>query len=241
MFKPVKKTRIYEEIVSKIKNMIDEGRLQSGDQLPTERELSEAFKVSRSSLREALRALESQGLLESRQGNGTFIAHQPIENLVNPLASVILTQKDGQMELFEMRRLVEPKIAFLAAERATHEEIIKMEEILGLQEEQVARGENGTDFDKIFHDALVKATKNSIIEKIMNTIMDSLAESRDKYLQVEGRPEKSLLRHRKIFYAIKAGDQKRAAKIMREHLEDIENDLLKVQHREEPGDSALRN
>ena len=226
MFKPIKKTKIYEEIVSKVKNMIEDGRLHPGDQLPAERELSETFKVSRSSLREALRALESQGLLESRQGNGTFVARQPIENIVNPLAAVILAEKDGQMELFEMRRLVEPNIAFLAAERATSEEIAELEEILGVQAERVARGETGTDFDKRFHDTLVKATKNSILIKIMNTVMDSLAESRDKYLQVEGRPEKSLLRHSEILDTIKAGDKKRAAKIMREHLVDIENDLF---------------
>ena len=117
LFKPVKKTRVYEEIVAKIKDMIDKGRFKSGDQLPVERELAEVFRVSRSSVREAIRSLESQGLLESRQGNGTYIAKHPVESLVKPLASVICSEKDGQRELFEMRRLIEPQLAFLAAER----------------------------------------------------------------------------------------------------------------------------
>jgi len=233
MFKPVKKTRVYEEIVSKIKNMISQGKLNSGDQLPTERELSEVFKVSRSSVREALRTLESQGYLESRQGDGTYIARQPVETLVQPLASAILTEKDALSELFEMRRLIEPQLAFLAAERATPEEIIEMEKILSIQKEQISKGESGTDFDKTFHYTLAKATKNNILIQIMDSVMDALAESRDQYLQVEGRPEKSLARHRELLNVVKAGDRELAADIMREHLEEIEISLFGVKRKEE--------
>lgn len=226
MFKPVKKTRVYEEIVHKIKGMIEQGRLKSGDQLPAERELAETFKVSRSSVREALRALESRGFLESRQGNGTYIASQPVEELVAPLASAILTEKDALMELFEMRRLIEPNLAYLAAERATPEEIREMEITLNTQEEMVARGETGMVVDKTFHDLLVGATKNSVLIRLMDTVMDALTESRDKYLQVEGRPEKSLSGHRELVKAIKAGDKELASRIMREHLEEIESGLF---------------
>ncbi len=234
MFKPVKKTRVYEEIVSKIKDMISQGKLKSGDQLPTERELSEVFKVSRSSVREALRTLESQGYLESRQGDGTYIASQSVETLVQPLASAILSKKDALAELFEMRRLIEPQLAYLAAERATPDEIAEMEKILSVQEEQISRGETGTDFDKTFHCTLVQATKNQILIRIMDSVMDALAESRDQYLQVEGRPEKSLVRHRELLNFVKAGDKELAADIMREHLEDIEISLFGVKGKEEP-------
>jgi len=233
MFKPVKKTRVYEEIVSKIKNMISQGKLKSGDQLPAERELSEVFKVSRSSVREALRTLESQGYLESRQGDGTYIARQPVETLVQPLASEILTKRDALAELFEMRRLIEPGLAYLAAERANPEEIVEMEKILSVQEEQVAKGESGTDFDKTFHYTLAKATKNNVLIRIMDSVMDALTESRDQYLQVEGRPEKSLVRHKELLDFIKAGDKELAADIMREHLEDIENSLFGVNRKED--------
>ncbi len=231
MFKPVKKTRVYEEIVTKVKEMVEQGRLKSGDQLPSERELSEVFKVSRSSVREAVRSLESQGLIESRQGDGTYIARQPIEDLVDPLASVIFTEKDGQMELFEMRRLVEPQLASLAAERATPEEIDELEKILDTQEEKINSGEMGTDVDKAFHDKLAAATKNAILIRIMDTVMDSLTESREKSLQIEGRPEKSLVRHREILEAIKTGDKELAETLMREHLEDIETGLFTVKER----------
>jgi len=222
LFKPVKKTRVYEEIVVKVKNMIEKGRLVSGDQLPSERELAEVFNVSRSSVREALRSLETQGYLESRQGDGTYIARKPVESLVNPLATVIFTEKDGQMELFEMRRLIEPQLAFLAAERATPEEIIMLGKALELQEDAFAKGESGTEVDKTFHYILAKAAKNKVILRIIDNIMDLLAESRDKYLQVEGRAEKSLTRHREVLEAIRSGDRVLAAKVMHEHLEDIE-------------------
>ncbi len=224
--------KIYEEIVAKVKDMIEEGRLKSGEKLPGERELAEVFHVSRSSVREALRSLESHGYLESRQGDGTYIARQPVESLVTPLASVILTEKDGQMELFEMRRMIEPHVAYLAAERATPEEILMMEEALELQEEEIAQGGTGTEVDKSFHYLMAKATKNKVFIRIADSIMDLLAESRDKYLQVEGRPEKSILRHRQLLEAIKAGDQDLAAKIMREHLTDIENSLFAAQRKE---------
>jgi len=236
MFKPVKKTRVYEEIVAKVKDMVEQGRLKSGDQLPSERELSEVFKVSRSSVREAVRSLESQGLIESRHGDGTYIARQPIEDLVDPLVSVIFTEKDGQMELFEMRRLVEPQLASLAAERATPEEIDELEKILDSQEEKINSGEMGTDVDKTFHDKLAAATKNAILIRIMDTVMDSLTESREKSLQIEGRPEKSLVRHREILEAIKAGDKELAETLMREHLEDIETGLFTVEERRDRAD-----
>lgn len=226
MFKPVKKTRVYEEIVVKVKKMIEKGRLHSGDQLPSERELAEVFNVSRSSVREALRALETQGYLESRQGDGTYIARQPVESLINPLASVLFTEKDGQIELFEMRRLIEPQLAFLAAERATPEEIVMLEKALELQEEAYAKGESGTEIDKTFHYILAKAARNKVILRIIDNIMDLLAESRDKYLQVEGRSEKSLARHREMLGAVKSGDSELAAKVMKEHLEDIEASLF---------------
>ena len=226
MFKPIKKAKVYEEIVAKIKEMIDKGRFKSGDQLPVERELAEVFRVSRSSVREALRSLESQGFIESRQGDGTYIARKPVESLVRPLASVILTEKDDQMELFEMRRMIEPDLAYLAAERATEEEIAMMEKVLTLQQEQIDRGDYETDVDRNFHYIMARAARNKALLRITDNIIDLLAESREQYLQVEGRPQKSILRHREVLEAIRARDPERAEKCMLEHLVDIETSLF---------------
>lgn len=232
MFKPVKKTRIHEEIVTKVKQMIEQGRLKSGDRLPTERELSEAFKVSRPSVREALRALESQGFLVSRQGDGTYVSKKPIETIIEPFASVIVKEKFDQQELFEMRRLIEPQLAYLAAERATAADIAKMEEQIRIQEEELLSGEPLPTPERTLHDLLFRAAKNKILVRIMDSLMDSLAESRDKYLQIESRPQRSLARHKEILAAVKAGDAPLAADIMREHLEETESMLFEVLQRD---------
>lgn len=226
MFKPIKKTRIYEKIVDEIKDLIDQGRLKWGDQLPTERELSETFKVSRTCVREAFRILESQGFLESRPGNGTYVTSNAVDALIQPLASYILKEKDYQLELFEMRQLIESQLAYLAAERATSENLTKMEKILKRQEEQIANGETGLDSDSDFHHALAEAANNRILLHIINTTMEYLAESRESYLVGEERAKQSLVHHKKILSAIRKGNGKMAANAMREHIEDVENILV---------------
>src|SRR5947208_12339953 len=124
---PIKSTRIYEEIVRQVKQMITEGRLKSGDQLPPERDLAEKFVVSRTSVREALRALESLGLIEIRPGEGTFVREVSIESLIEPLALVMASQREAIGELFEARRMIEPIIAGMAAPRATRDEVQERE------------------------------------------------------------------------------------------------------------------
>src|SRR5205085_11974073 len=137
---PIKSTRIYEEIVRQIKTMIAEGRLKSGDQLPPERDLAEKFLVSRTSVREALRVLESVGLIEIRPGEGTFVREVSVDALVEPLALVLLSQREMIGELFEARRLLEPTIAGLAARRAAREEVQEMERLLDEQAKEITAG-----------------------------------------------------------------------------------------------------
>ena len=135
---PIKSTRIYEEIVRQVKAMIAEGRLKGGDRLPPERDLAEKFVVSRTSVREALRALESLGLVEIRPGEGTFVREVSVEALIEPLALLMVSQREAIGELFEARRLLEPALAALAASRATPEEIQEMERILEEQAAEIA-------------------------------------------------------------------------------------------------------
>src|SRR2546425_5975469 len=151
---PIKSTRIYEAIVRQVKAMIAEGRLKSGDQLPPERDLAEKFVVSRTSVREALRALESLGLIEIRPGEGTFVRGVPLDALVGPLALVMTSQREAIGELFEARRVLEPAIAALAAGRAAPEEIHEMERILDDQAREIAAGENGLAEDAALPAAL---------------------------------------------------------------------------------------
>ena len=144
MLKAVKKTRIYEDVVSQIHELITDGRLKAGDQLPSERELAETFKVSRTSVREALRALETQGLMVTRTGMGTFVADLPTESLVELLAKLLIEAKDALADIFEMRKLIEPQIAALAAERASKSDIEGMREIL---KKWLSRGKTNCFFE----------------------------------------------------------------------------------------------
>src|ERR671925_877628 len=140
MLHAIKKTRIHEEVFSQIHELIRQGRFKARDQLPSERELAETFKVSRTSVREALRALETQGLIISRTGMGNFVADLPVESLVAPLAKLLIEEKTALADIFEMRKLIEPHIAAMAAERATNSDIERMKRILAKQSAAVNRG-----------------------------------------------------------------------------------------------------
>ena len=219
---PIKSTRIYEEIIRQVKGMIAEGRLKSGDQLPPERELAEKFLVSRASVREALRALESLGLVAIRPGEGTFVREISVETLVEPLALVMLSQREAVGELFEARRLLEPALARLAATRATPEEIGEMERILDEQAKEIASGRTGLLQDAHFHAAIGAAAHNRAITRLAHGIMDLLTQSREESLSTPGRPERSHQSHRRILQAITRRDARGAEQAMLEHLETVE-------------------
>lgn len=223
---PIKSTRIYEEIVRQIKTMIAEGRLKSGDQLPPERDLAERFVVSRTSVREALRALESLGLVEIRPGEGTFVKEVSVEALIEPLALVMASQREAIAELFEARRLLEPSIAGLAARRTTPEEIQEMERILEEQAKETAAGRTGLVQDSQFHAAIAAAAHNHAIMRVVHAIMDLLAQSREESLSTPGRPERSHQSHRRILDAIRRRDAAAAEEEMREHLTTVEELVL---------------
>jgi GntR family transcriptional repressor for pyruvate dehydrogenase complex len=219
---PIKSTRIYEEIVRRVKAMIAEGRLKGGDRLPPERDLAEKFVVSRTSVREALRALESLGLVEIRPGEGTFIRQMSIDALVEPLARLLVSEREATGELFEARRLLEPSLAALAATRATPEEIQEMERILEAQAQEIAAGRTGLAQDAQFHAAIGTAAHNRAITRIAHAVMDLLTQSREESLNIPGRPTRSHEDHRRVLAAVRARDAEGARRAMLEHLEAVE-------------------
>jgi len=224
---PIKSTRIYEEIVRQIKQLISEGQLKSGDRLPPERDLAEKFVVSRTSVREALRTLESLGLIEIRPGEGTFVREVSIDALVGPLALLLTTQREAIAELFEARRLLEPALAGLAAARATRDEIQEMDRILEEQAKEVAAGNTGLAQDAAFHAAIGAAAHNRAITRLAHAIMDLLSQSREESLNTPGRPTRSHQDHRRILAAITARDERAARQAMLDHLEAVEMLVLR--------------
>lgn len=194
----VRKTKVYEKIAEQIQALICDGFLKPGDKLPSERDLSAIFQVSRSSLRDAIRALEVTGLLEPRQGEGTVVRTPSAETLTNPLTTVLLHQSEFIGELLEFRAMIEPPLAGRAAKSATPEDLEHLQEILHRQQEKVDRGELAVEEDSDFHYSIALAAKNSVVLKVLDVFMDLLRESREATLQVEGRMQKSLESHRKI-------------------------------------------
>jgi GntR family transcriptional repressor for pyruvate dehydrogenase complex len=225
---PIRSTRIYEEIVRQVKAMIAEGRLKSGDQLPPERDLAEKFVVSRTSVREALRALESLGLVEIRPGEGTFIREVSVEALVEPLALMMASQRKAIAELFEARRLLEPAIAGLAAHRATPEELLEMERILAEQAKEIGAGRTGLVQDGQFHAAIAVAAHNQAISRLVHGMMDLLTQSREESLNTPGRPARSHQDHQRVLEAIRRRDAEGAQQAMRDHLVAVEGLVLNV-------------
>jgi len=219
---PIKSTRIYQEIVRQVKQMVAEGRLKSGDQLPPERDLAEKFAVSRTSVREALRALESLGFIEIRPGEGTFVREVSVESLIEPLALALTAQREAIHELFEARQLLEPALAALAASRATPEEIQAMERILEEQAREIAAGRTGFAQDAAFHGAIGVAAHNRAITRIAHAIMDLLTQGREEALNTPGRPARSHEDHRRVLAAVAARDERRARQAMLDHIQAVE-------------------
>lgn len=226
-FETVRRDKVYEGVAKQIERLILK-KLQPGDKLPSERELAETLGVSRSSIRDAIRSLELMGMVEPRQGAGTIVREISSESLGNPLANALKRKEELIGELLDFRKMLEPQLAARAATRVSAEEISEMEEILERQEKKLRAGENTVGEDSEFHYAIALASGNSVVLKVLDTLMDLLRDSRERSLQVEGRQQKSLVGHRRILSAIKRHDSDAAKAAMRRHIEDVEEIVQKL-------------
>jgi GntR family transcriptional repressor for pyruvate dehydrogenase complex len=223
-FEAIPRNKVYQEVARQLERRILE-QMKPGDLLPPERELVQMLGVGRSSVRDAIRSLELIGLLEPRQGIGTVV-RDPATVPVNPLAATLLGQQKTVREFLEVRKMIEPPLARRAALHASPAELLEMEQILVHQEAKALRGELAIDEDSEFHYAIALASDNSVVLKVVDTLMDLLRETRERSLQVEGRQQKSLAGHRRILAALKRGDAKAAEVAMRRHLQEIEKIVL---------------
>ncbi len=224
-FEAIRRNKVYEEVARQIERLILT-KLHPGDKLPAERELAEMFGVSRSSIRDAIRSLELIGMVEPRQGAGTVVCEVTAESLVNPLAGLLKHQQQLVSELLDFRMMIEPPLAARAATHASPEEIAEMEEILRRQDEKLAKGELAVEEDSEFHYSVAMASGNSVVLKVLDMLMDLLRDTRERSLQIQGRPQKSLGGHRRILAAIKRHDAEAAKAAMRRHIEDVEEIVL---------------
>jgi GntR family transcriptional repressor for pyruvate dehydrogenase complex len=218
---PIKKTRVAEGIADRIRVLILTGAFPAGRPLPAERQLAERFGVSRGSVRDAFRTLETIGLLVTRHGQGTFPQELDVDRLVAPLASVLSYRHDLQDELLDVRRMFEPAVARVAAARVTDEDLADLQRIVDAQRKKLKTGRSAIVEDTAFHEALARATGNRVVVSIMATLNDLLVESRKLTLKQKGRPGRSVLGHEAVVAALRRRDPDAAAQAMREHIDQI--------------------
>jgi GntR family transcriptional repressor for pyruvate dehydrogenase complex len=225
MYKVVRSSRLYEQIVHQVEESIRKGAMKPGDQLPPERELAQQFGVSRTAVREAVKALREKGHVEAYPGRGTFITDGTSQAIKQSLDRMIrIGQPEGSGFLAEVREILEPEIASLAAMRADPEDIAAMREPIAVMDE--ARKDSGAfiEADLDFHLALAEAAANPLILSLIDSIVGLLREQRMRIFLVEGGPERGQYHHKRILEAIEHHDPFGARDAMKAHLRQVRED-----------------
>jgi GntR family transcriptional regulator, transcriptional repressor for pyruvate dehydrogenase complex len=229
MIKQVKPKKIYEIVAEQLTEMIVSGEVKPGDRLSSVQQLAEDFNVGRSAIREALSALKAMGYIEIRQGEGTFVKKVDFD-VTNQMIPQVL-QKDDLRQLFEIRKFNETGAASLAAENRTAEDLLNLEKILAEMKKVEGDGDLGEKADMEFHMAVVKASKNDMLYRLMTTVsetmQESMREARQLFLYSNQEKMKQLFdEHYAIYKAIKNKDSQLAYNKMMEHIIGIEIELF---------------
>ena len=225
MYKTVRSSRLYEQIVKQIEDSVLKGILKPGDQLPAERELAEQFGVSRTAVREAIKALSEKGLVESYSGRGTFITNGTSHAMRQSLDLIMrIGQAEGSAQLAEVRDILEPEIAALAALRAEDQHLESLREAVNVMDASKHEADAFIEADLDFHLSLAEAAANPLILSLIDSIVGLLREQRMRIFQTEGGPERGQYHHRRILKAVENRDPEKARQCMRAHLKQVRQD-----------------
>src|SRR6266536_264096 len=228
MYTPIQSVRVFEQIAEQIEKRILDGELRSGDRLPTERELAEQFHVSRTAVREAMKILSQKGLVDMRPGRGTIVidgAHEAMQDSIGLVMKLKLGEVGGSDNLVEVREILETEIAALAAARATEKEIAAMREAIRVMDVSLSDADAYIAADNQFHRSLAKATQNSLILILIDSIVNPLSEQRKHIFAVEGGPERGQFHHRRILESIIRRNPENARAAMHAHLQQVREDV----------------
>jgi DNA-binding FadR family transcriptional regulator len=221
LFSKVSVGRMSEVIVEKIRDLMRDGQLTPGDRLPPERELCERFGVSRVTMREALRMLESAGLVDIRVGarGGAFVTAPTSNRVGEGLADLLTLSVISATDVTEVRMILEVGIVPLVCERATEEDLARLEKICERAEEALQSGDYTMDMSLEFHTAVAQATHNPALEMLVESfrgpILMSLEEAREAAPEMGGLGTKE---HEQFIDAVRRRDPETASRVMREHL-----------------------
>lgn len=226
-FKPIKQMRVSEEVAGQLKESILTGHFKAGDRLPSERDLAEAFQVSRVAIREALRSLENSGFIVTRQGatGGAFVTDLTFNNLSKAFVDLFLSEKISIPEFYKMRLLIEPEVARLAARHITPEYAQLLKEVLEAEEKPIESLDEDVERKQAFHFLLAEMCGNRFFEALIRSIMELTR----RVIQV-GDPDFHFIHpagmHRPIVEAILAGNATKAAAAMKKHAIEFGKILL---------------
>src|ERR1700761_6361854 len=209
---PVTRTTLTADICRKLAAQLIRGHWKAGEKIPAERELCEKLGVGRASLREALKALEIMGMIETRLGDGTYVCRRS-EFFSRPLLWAIASSSEAETrELVEARILIEVELAGLAAERATAANIDRLSQELDRMEERKANPQAFVQADVDFHLEIGNAASNQILMNALQLIRNLLQEWILTAVDVEGVAAKACAQHKRILQAIRAHDSEAARK-----------------------------
>ncbi|HSO20919.1 MAG TPA: FadR/GntR family transcriptional regulator [Desulfosarcina sp.] len=222
--KPIKPKRISDQVFDQLRELIFRGEFKAGEKILTERELAEAFGVSRTSVRDAINKLVVMGLLEQKQGQGTFV-RSPDAKEKSILANMVESQDASISDLLEVRMGLECNAAAMAATRAVEKDFQFMEKSIEEMQKEVASGRLGTEADASFHMAIAYATNNPLQVFIMKNFYDFLFTGIKANLEglykIPGNIDIILKQHQSIFQAIRSHDPDAAFEAMKRHIDFV--------------------
>jgi GntR family transcriptional repressor for pyruvate dehydrogenase complex len=217
--------KLYEQVVERIRQQILAGDLTSGDQLPNERSLGERYGVSRTVIREAMKTLIQNGLVEVRRGQGTFVVDGTANALKQSLRLMMGFASEKSLgEMVEVRELLEPEIAARAATRRTEADLEVLRAAVNDMDAALDDAKTFIEADNRFHVALAVATQNHFVPRLLDSVVDLLQELRGHIFQVGGGPTRGQRHHRTLLAAVEAGDPQAARTAMLAHLAQVRED-----------------
>ncbi|WP_376796587.1 FadR/GntR family transcriptional regulator [Thermogemmatispora sp.] len=226
MYTPIQSSKLFEQIAEQIEERILRGELRSGDRLPSERELSEQFGASRTAVREAMKTLAQRGLVDMRPGRGTIVINATSRAMQQTLELMVrVGREDGYANLVELRELLEPGIAALAATRATEEHLQRLRAVVEQMDASLHDVDAYIAADNDFHRTLATASGNRLILTFVDSIVDLLSEQRKHISRIGGAMERAQYHHKRILEALSRRDAEAARAAMQEHLRQVRQDL----------------
>ena len=220
-----------KEIADRIMAFIKEKGFTEGERLPSERDLAAMFKVSRTTVREALRNISTMGFTETRYGHGTFVKKVNFDSIIDPLSATLNNDVKMLLELLEVRKLLECETARLAAKRINNISKADIKKALEGMKKEVEEGQTGIEGDANFHLAIANAADNGALRTILEMCRDILNSTMKTTLVNKKQRESALSDHRRIANAIFKGDEESAVKEMKAHLETAYNNINLIKDR----------